>query len=122
MKENEMNLNFAKFDELLDEAMKERQMPLDENALTGLMKQMMKRTVERMLQGEMTHHLGYGKHEAVGRGTGNSRNGTSTKKLQSELGEVTIAVPRDRRGDFEPQVVGKHQTRFTGFDEKIISK
>jgi transposase-like protein len=50
-----------------------------------------------MLQGEMTHHLGYGKHEAAGRGTGNSRNGTSTKKLQSELGEVTIAVPRDRR-------------------------
>ena len=116
-----MNLDFEKFDQLLDEAMKERQGPMDENALTGMMKQLMKRTVERMLQGEMTHHLGYGKHDAAGRGTGNSRNGTSTKKLQSEMGEVTIAVPRDRRGDFEPQVVGKHQTRFTGFDEKIIS-
>jgi putative transposase len=121
MKENEMKLNLEKFDKLIDEAMKERQAPMDETALTGVMKQMMKRVVERMLQGELTHHLGYEKHDPAGHGSGNSRNGASSKTIKGELGEVMIEVPRDRNGDFEPQLLGKHQTRFTGFDEKIVS-
>lgn len=116
-----MNINLKKFDEMLDEALKEHSGPVGEAGLTSVMRQLMKRTVERMLQGELSHHLGYAKHEAAGRGSGNSRNGTSSKTLQSELGEVPIAVPRDRKGEFEPMVIGKHQTRFKGFDEKIIS-
>lgn len=116
-----MNLNFEKFDEMLDEALKEQKGPVNEASLTSVMKQLMKRTVERMMQGELTHHLGYDKHDSAGRGTGNSRNGTSTKTIQSDLGEVTIAVPRDRKAEFEPVVIGKHQRRFSGFDQKIIS-
>ena len=69
----------------------------------------------------LTHHLGYDKHAAAGRGSGNSRNGTSRKTLKDEAGEVTIEVPRDRNGDFEPQLISKHQTRFEGFDQKILS-
>lgn len=95
--------------------------PIDEKTVAGLAKQMTKRLIERALQGELTHHLGYDKHAAAGRGSGNSRNGTSRKTLKSEGGEVTIEVPRDRKGDFEPQLISKHQTRFAGFDDKIIS-
>src|ERR1700693_5007156 len=69
----------------------------------------------------MTDHLGYEKHEAAGRGSGNSRNGTSEKTLKSESGEMAIEVPRDRNGSFEPELGKKHQTHFDGFDEKIIS-
>lgn len=116
-----MNLDIEKFDKLVDEAMKERRGPMDEAALTGMMKQMMKRVVERMLQGELTYHLGYEKHDPTGHGSGNSRNGASTKTIKGELGEVVIEVPRDRNGDFEPQLIGKHQRRFAGFDEKILS-
>src|ERR1035437_4338440 len=87
----------------------------------GLVKELTKALVERMLAGEMNHHLGYEKHDVVGYGSGNSRNGKSQKKLKGESGEMTIEVPRDRNGTFEPQLVGKHQTRFEGFDTKILS-
>jgi len=69
----------------------------------------------------MTEHLGYERHEPAGRGSGNSRNGTSDKTLKTESGEMPIEVPRDRNGSFEPQLVKKDQTHFDGFDEKIIS-
>ena len=82
---------------------------------------MTKALVERMLAGELNHHLGYEKHAVVGRGSGNSRNGKSQKTLKGEAGEMTIEVPRDRNGTFEPQLIEKHQTRFTGFDAKILS-
>jgi putative transposase len=80
-----------------------------------------KALVERALEGELTHHLGYAKNDPVGYGKGNSRNGKSRKTLKSEQGEVEIAVPRDRQGSFEPQLVRKHQTRWDGLDEKIIA-
>jgi len=64
---------------------------------------------------------GYQKHEIAGNGTGNSRNGKSLKTLKGEAGEMTIDVPRDRNGTFEPQLIEKHQTRFEGFDAKILS-
>jgi putative transposase len=80
-----------------------------------------KALVERALEGELTHHLGYEKNDPVGYGNGNSRNGKSRKTLKSEQGEVQIAVPRDRQGSFEPQLVRKHQTRWDGLDEKIIA-
>ena len=73
------------------------------------------------MQAEMTDHLGYEKHAVAGYGTGNSRNGASKKTLKGETGEVTIDVPRDRNSRFEPQLIGKHQTRFEGFDDKILS-
>ena len=105
--------------ELIDELMATSDGPLiDRN---GLSKELMKALVERMLGGELSHHLGYEKHEVAGNGTGNSRNGKSKKTLKGESGEVTIEVPRDRNGTFEPQLIGKHQTRFEGFDDKILS-
>jgi putative transposase len=105
--------------ELIDELMATSDGPLiDRN---GLSKELMKALVERMLGGELSHHLGYEKHEVAGHGTGNSRNGKSRKTLKGETGEVTINIPRDRNGTFEPQLIGKHQTRFEGFDDKILS-
>lgn len=73
------------------------------------------------MNGELTHHLGYEKHDAAGRNSGNSRNGTSSKTLKGRRGKIEIEVPRDRQGEFEPQLVKKNQTRFDGLDEKIIS-
>lgn len=87
----------------------------------GLVKELTKALVERMMTGELNHHLGYEKHDVVGYRTGNSRNGTSLKTLKGEAGEMTIEVPRDRNGTFEPKLIGKHQTRFEGFDGKILS-
>jgi putative transposase len=105
--------------ELIDELMATSDGPLvDRN---GLSKELMKALVERMLGGELSHHLGYEKHEIAGHGTGNSRNGKSQKTLKGEAGEVTIDIPRDRNGTFEPQLISKHQTRFEGFDDKILS-
>ena len=70
---------------------------------------------------ELTHHLGYEKHAAGGRNSGNSRNGTSKKSVQTDHGAVELEVPRDRNGTFEPEIIPKHERRFTGFDDKIIS-
>ncbi len=70
---------------------------------------------------ELTDHLGYEKHDPAGYGSGNARNGSSEKTLKGRDGEITIEVRRDRHGTFEPQIVKKHQTRFDGFDEKILS-
>ncbi len=71
--------------------------------------------------GRFTDHLGYVEHAVEGRGSGNSRNGSGAKTLQTELGPVDIDVPRDREGTFEPQLVKKHQRRFDGFDDKILA-
>jgi putative transposase len=87
----------------------------------GLLKQLTAALVGRALQAELTHHLGYEKHAPSGRGTGNSRNGSTSKTLKTELGDMPVEVPRDRAGTFEPQLVKKHQTRFDGFDDKILS-
>ena len=73
------------------------------------------------MNAELTHHLGYEKGQAEGRGSGNNRNGTSRKTVQGDFGWVEIAVPRDRNASFEPQILPKHQRRWTGFDDKIIS-
>jgi putative transposase len=105
--------------ELIDELMATSDGPLI--GPDGLSKELMKALVERMMAGELNHHLGYQKHEVAGYKSGNTRNGKSEKTLKTESGEVTIEVPRDRQGTFEPQIIGKHQTRFEGFDAKIIS-
>lgn len=108
-------------EELLDELLKEYEQPEDLLGDDGLLHQLTKALVERALEGEMTHHLGYKKHDSVGDHTGNSRNGTSPKTIKGKRGQTSIDVPRDRNGTFEPQIVKKNQTRFDGFDEKIIS-
>ena len=87
----------------------------------GLFKQLKKALIERALGAELTEHLGYEKGDPAGRGSGNSRNGTRSKSILTEDGEIEIAVPRDRAGSFEPQLIAKGQTRFDGFDDKILS-
>jgi len=86
-----------------------------------LLADLTKGLVERALEGEMTAHLGYEKNDTTGNNSGNSRNGHSTKKVITDNGPLEIVVPRDRNGDFEPQMIPKGQRRFTGFDEKILS-
>ena len=87
----------------------------------GLLSQVTKAVLERALAEEMTGHLGYDKHDPAGRGSGNSRNGTTPKTLLTDVGAVDLAVPRDRNGSFEPQIVRKGQTRLEGFNERIIA-
>ena len=88
---------------------------------SGLLKELKKRLVEAALEAEMTEHLGYEKHSLEGHGTGNSRNGKTKKRIIASEGDVAIEVPRDRNGDFEPQLIRKRQVRLPGFDEKVIS-
>lgn len=107
--------------ELLDQLLKDTTSPEDLLGEDGLLQQLTKALVERALQGELTHHLGYAKHAPEGKHTGNSRNGTSPKTLKGKRGQVQIEVPRDRNGEFEPQLIKKGQTRFDGLDDKIIS-
>jgi transposase-like protein len=87
----------------------------------GLLSQVTRAVLERALAEEMTGHLGYEKHDPAGRGSGNSRNGTTGKTVLTEVGAVDLAVPRDRNGSFEPQIVRKGQSRLEGFNEKIIA-
>jgi putative transposase len=95
--------------------------PEDIAGENGLLKQLTKALLERAMQAELTDHLGYEKHDPVGYKSGNSRNGKTSKKLQGDFGEIDLETPRDRAGTFEPKIVAKNQTRFTGFDDKILS-
>lgn len=107
--------------DLIDSLLSGYQKPEDLLGENGLLKRLTKALVERALEAEMTDHLGHGKHEAVSNSTGNTRNGKSRKTLKGDFGELPIEIPRDRHGQFEPQIIGKHQSRWTGFDDKIIS-
>lgn len=84
-------------------------------------KQLTTRLVEKAGEPELTHHVGYDKHSPAGNNTGNSRSGKFSKSIKGDFGEILREVPRDRNGAFDPQIIKKHQTRFEGFDEKIIS-
>jgi putative transposase len=87
----------------------------------GLLNRMTQAVLERALQTEMTHHLGYAKDDPAGVGSGNSRNGSSTKTVSTTNGPVTITVPRDRNGEFEPRIVPKRARRVGQIDELILS-
>ena len=87
----------------------------------GLLSQVTKAVLERVLDEELTGHLGYDKHDPAGRGSGNSRNGTSAKVLLTEAGAIGLDIPRDRNGDFEPKIVPKGTTRLKGFNDRIVS-
>ena len=107
--------------ELLDELLSGLSKPEELLGDAGLFRQLKKALMERALGGELTHHLGYAKGDPAGRGTGNSRNGHSSKTVLAEEGEIELSIPRDRAGTFEPQLVPKGVTRLDGFDDKIIS-
>ena len=107
--------------ELLDELLSGVSSPDELMGQEGLFRQLKKALMERALAGELTHHLGYDKGDPGGPGSGNSRNGHSAKTVLTEDGEVDLAIPRDRAGTFEPQLVPKGVTRLDGFDGKIIS-
>jgi putative transposase len=87
----------------------------------SLLKDITKAVLERALRGELTEHLGYAKHDPSGRNSGDSRNGVTKKTLKGDFGEIELETPRDRDGDFEPLLVKKNQTRWAGFDDKILS-
>jgi putative transposase len=87
----------------------------------GLLTGLTKTVLETALEAELDEHLGYPKHAAAGRNTGNSRNGTRSKTVLTEVGEVELQVPRDRDGSFEPKLVKKRQRRMSGVDELVIS-
>jgi putative transposase len=87
----------------------------------GLLQQLTKRVLEAALEGELDSHLGYGKHDVVGRDGGNSRNGKRSKTVLTEAGPVELAVPRDRDGSFTPRIVAKRQRRLSGVDDLVVS-
>jgi putative transposase len=92
--------------------------------LTGdgsVLQQLTRQFLESALEGEITDHLGYGKHDPAGHRTGNSRNGTRAKTVLTDIGPVEISVPRDRDASFDPKIVAKRQKRLTGVDELVIS-
>ena len=112
-----------------DEIVKELLKGVDFKTLTpeqitgknGLIQQLIKQVVETALNTEMTEHLGYEKSEKSTTRNGNYRNGKSSKKVLTNDGEIEIEIPRDRNGEFDPQIIKKHQKRFDIFDDKIVS-
>ena len=107
--------------ELIDNLLKDYKTPEEILGEGGLLKQLTKAVLERVMQAELTDHLGYEKHDAAGANSGNSRNGKSRKTLKGEFGNLPLEVPRDRNSTFDPKIVPKGQTRFAGFDDKILS-
>src|SRR4029078_8236513 len=107
--------------ELIDNLLKNYKKPEDLVGENGLLKQLTKQLLERAMAAEMTEHVGYEKHDAIGNNSGNSRNGKSAKTIKGTFGEVALETPRDRNGTFEPQIIEKHQRRCMGFDSNILS-
>ncbi len=89
--------------------------------LDGFLHELVKAGLERGLQAELDEHLGYAKHEAAGRNSGNSRNGISKKTMASSVGDIDVDIPRDRAGTFTPKLVAKGQRRLDGLDGQIVS-
>src|SRR5579862_8180388 len=108
-------------DEVVDELLAGARTGEEITGPGGLLSQLTKRLVERALEVELTDHLGYEPHLEPPGGTGNTRNGSTPKRLVTEHGEVRIETPRDRQGSFEPKIVRKRQRRFEGFDDKILA-
>ena len=95
--------------------------PVKAGQLEDIFQQFKKVFIERALGAEMSHHLGYAPGQAKPDGAVNHRNGKSAKRVLTDTGALAIEVPRDRHGSFEPKLIGKHERRFTGFDDKIIA-
>src|SRR5215813_4974758 len=116
-----MTRNAAKHEALLDELLKDYTDPKDILGAHGLLRQLTKRVIERVLEAELTTHLGYEPHARNGSGTAHYRNGTGQKTVHTETAQFDIAVPRDRDGSFEPQLVPKRQRRLEGFDDQVLA-
>ncbi len=87
----------------------------------GIFARLFSKTLEQMLEAELTGHLGYEKYEAKGRNSGNSRNGKYKRRVKSSMGEVSIEVPRDRQGEFEPKLLHKYATSSNELEDKIVA-
>lgn len=107
--------------ELIDELLSTCDNPSDILGKDGLIKNLVKSLIETALDGELAAHLGYAKHDSKGNNSGNSRNGTTTKKVRSDHGEIKLTIPRDRKGTFTPVLVEKHERSITGFEDKILA-
>src|SRR5262245_48430444 len=105
--------------EILDQFVRDG--PISPEELDAAVRRFKKAIIERALGSELTHHLGYPPGGMKPDETTNHRNGTSGKTVLTDDGALAIDVPRDREGTFEPQLIGKHERRFTGFDEKILA-
>ena len=103
--------------EILEELLKDYKSPEDLLGQGGLLKELTKALVEKALDGELTHHLGYSKHSPSK--SDNARNGQIKKGLLTDHGKMEIVSPRDRNGSFEPELVKKRQTHFDGFEEYL---
>src|SRR5918994_275472 len=103
--------------EILDQFV--RQGPISHEELDAAVRRFKKAVIERALSGELTHHLGYPPGGSKPGEASNHRNGSGSKTVLTDDGPLPIAVPRDRAGTFEPQLIGKHERRFTGFDDKV---
>jgi transposase-like protein len=108
----------TKLQALANELAKDIKTEADLNALS---RELLKLTVETALSAELTEHLGYEKHGDSRPAKGNARNGTTSKRLKSQHGDVEIETPRDRDGTFEPQLLRKNQTRLTQMDDQILT-
>jgi putative transposase len=95
--------------------------PVTQGQLEDIFQRFKKAFIEQAFGAEMSHHLGYKPGQAKPEGVANHRNGSSAKTVLTDAGALTLEVPRDRAGSFEPQLIGKHERRFTGFDDKIIA-
>ena len=107
--------------QLIDDLLKDYKTPEEILGATGLLGELTRRLVERATQGELTTHLGYEKHAVAGRNSGNSRNGSIAKTVQTQQGDQQVQIPRDRNGTFEPILLPKRERRLGNFDDQIIS-
>lgn len=111
----------TELDAAIDTLLKNYKTPEEIIGENGLIQQLTKAVLQRALQAEMTLHLGHEKHTAVTNKEGNARNGSSVKTIKGEFGNMPIEIPRDRDSSFEPLIIPKGQTRFPGFDDRVIS-
>ena len=116
-----MKVSDAISDQLIDKLIGDGKTAEELFGKEGLVSQLTKRLIDRSLSSEITYHLGYNKHSLEGNNTGNSRNGSTPKTVKTGTSELTLSIPRDRSGEFEPQLVKTHQRRFTGFDDLVLS-
>ena len=114
-------MTFTISDEILDGLIVDAKTQGDLFGEGGLIKELSKRLMERMLEAEMTHHLGYEKHAPEGRNTGNSRNGKTSKTVKTGSGEIELDIPRDRASKFEPMLVCKRQTKLDTLNQLVLS-
>jgi putative transposase len=107
--------------EIVDQLLKGYQRPEDLIGPDGLLRELTAALVNRAMEAELSHHLGYEPGERAPDGQSNRRNGAGRKRVRTERGPVEVRVPRDREASFEPQILPKHQRHFDGFDDKIVS-